>query len=371
MKSFRKLLSPEQRAVQLGHTIDPGFVNRRKIQTLLGTTGMRYIDEDIRRLPPLPDWELRLRINYIYTRIFLLFCNELRVKPLQNILASSLQDTLATQTNRLFCSTENFLPCPHVYDEKRCISVWNNLGSYPIKVELHYSTAHISADTLRLALYEGGIISVVAQLSRADDKRFIFEPLIMGFPYLFENGEHPTFEIMWHCDTFYEHFIEDFDEFSKVRQAETPASPERMRHISEAALKTCLAEILGDNAPKDWGGEQSDYFTAHIHLQGQRLTAAFLLKGPNRFLPMGLNHLGKNNDQIVRLSHEPAQILIVQHCHDITPAVRETLRAFAVQPSNSRRYCLIDGRDSLMLLDAYGLYDKALALSRSDKGSSE
>jgi len=30
------------------------------------------------------------------------------------------------------------------------------------------------------------------------------------------------------------------------------------------------------------------------------MTAAFLLKGPARFVPMGLNHLGKNNDQIVR-----------------------------------------------------------------------
>jgi hypothetical protein len=40
---------------------------------------------------------------------------------------------------------------------------------------------------------------------------------------------------------------------------------------------------------------------------------------------MGLNHLGKNNDQIVRLSREPADVLIVQHSHEILPAVRETL----------------------------------------------
>ena len=79
---------------------------------------------------------------------------------------------------------------------------------------------------------------------------------------------------------------------------------------------------------------------------------------------MNLNHLGKNNDQIVRLSHEPAQVLIVQHCHDILPSVRETLRAFAVQPSRPRRYCLIDGRESLRLLHAYGLFEKALELSR-------
>jgi hypothetical protein len=76
---------------------------------------------------------------------------------------------------------------------------------------------------------------------------------------------------------------------------------------------------------------------------------------------MSLNHLGKNNDQIYRLSQEPANVLFVQHCHDILPAVRATLRAFAVQPGKPRRYCLIDGRDSLRLLRAYGMLDKALA----------
>lgn len=78
---------------------------------------------------------------------------------------------------------------------------------------------------------------------------------------------------------------------------------------------------------------------------------------------MTLNHLGKKNNQIIRLAHEPAQILIIQHSHDIGPDVRETLRAFAVQPSNPRRYSLIDGRDSLRLLQAYNLYDKAIHLS--------
>ena len=78
---------------------------------------------------------------------------------------------------------------------------------------------------------------------------------------------------------------------------------------------------------------------------------------------MSLNHLGKNNDQIVRLAHEPADVLFVQHCHDILPSVRETLRAFAVQPNRPRRYCLIDGRDSLRLLNAYGLFERAVELS--------
>jgi hypothetical protein len=85
---------------------------------------------------------------------------------------------------------------------------------------------------------------------------------------------------------------------------------------------------------------------------------------------MDLTHLGKKGDQILRLANEPADVLIVQHCHDILPVVRSTLRAFAVQPSRPRRFCCIDGRDTLRLLKAYGLYEKALSLSgRIQEGS--
>jgi hypothetical protein len=143
-----------------------------------------------------------------------------------------------------------------------------------------------------------------------------------------------------------------------------------MREISEPAFKACLGEILHDNVTKDWGGEHSDHYTSHLHLYGRRVTTAFLLKGPGSgFEPMQITHLGKNGDQIVRLAHEPADLLVVQHCHDIGSAVRQTLRAFAVQPTGARRYCLIDGRDSFRLLTAYGLVDKALALSREGRTS--
>jgi hypothetical protein len=137
-----------------------------------------------------------------------------------------------------------------------------------------------------------------------------------------------------------------------------------MRHVSEGAFKRALGSLLGDVVPKDWGGERSDYFSAHVHLDGRRVTGAFLLKGPARFSPMGLNHLGKSNDQIFRLSQEPADVLFLQHSHDVLPAVRATLRAFAVQPSQPRRYCILDGRDSLWLLQAYNLYDRAIEWSR-------
>ncbi len=229
-----------------------------------------------------------------------------------------------------------------------------------MKVEFQYSTKFICSDTLKSRLEDGATISIIAVLYKIENGTAIFDPLIMGFPWLEEGIEQPDFDIMWYGYDFYEHYIEDFDEFNLVKNIPQPPDVKPMRNVSEKVFKKCLQKILGDTASNDWGGEQSDYFTAHLHLNGRRVTAAFLLKGPASFAPMGLKHLGKNNDQIVRLADEPAQVLIVQHSHDILPAVRKTLRAFAVQPSNPRRYCLMDGRDSLRLLQAYNLYDWAI-----------
>jgi hypothetical protein len=77
-------------------------------------------------------------------------------------------------------------------------------------------------------------------------------------------------------------------------------------------------------------------YSPHLQVGAKRLPAAFLLKGPAKFAAMTLNTLGKNSDQIVRLAHEPAQLLIVQRCHQITQAVRETLRAFTIQLGSPR-----------------------------------
>jgi hypothetical protein len=276
----------------------------------------------------------------------------------------SLGDVLARRTERIFCSNVELGPCPGLFDEERVTSPVLVDGNYDGRVELRYSTRHIFGDTPHERLRDGGyVFSVIAELSRVEDNVVVFDPIVIGTPWLEADENGPYQAVEWYASEFYEHFIEDFDEFAKVAESAEPQNSDGMRSISEAAFKTCVAEILGDSASKDWGGETSDYYTAHLRLRSRRVTAAFLFKGPARFEPMGLNHLGKNNDQIVRLADEPAEVLIVQHCHDILPSVRKTLRAFAVQPSRSRRYCLIDGRDSLRLLLAYGLYEKALALS--------
>ncbi len=61
-----------------------------------------------------------------------------------------------------------------------------------------------------------------------------------------------------------------------------------MERISETAFKTCLAQILGDQTRKDWGGEMSDHYTTSLTMNSRRYSGAFLLKGPSRFAEMGL-----------------------------------------------------------------------------------
>jgi hypothetical protein len=247
---IKAYLTSDQRAAELGLFIDPSFVNHRKVQTVIGPAGMEFIDQDISRLPSLPEWQRTVRIDHIYTSALLIFCRYLNI--------CTLQDILATQKGQLFCSTKKLLPCPEIYDTSttRAVSVWDNPGSYPFRVEFHYSKRHITGDTLRSRLHDGHLVSIVGQLSSATDKVIVFEPLVMGFPWLVEKGQHPAFDISWHTYTFYEHFVEDFDEFSKTAAVPTPSSPDRMEAISENAFKTCLAEILGDATDKDWGGEQ-------------------------------------------------------------------------------------------------------------------
>ena len=126
-----------------------------------------------------------------------------------------------------------------------------------------------------------------------------------------------------------------------------------MEKLSESEVKQKICELLKDLPKKDWGGETNDHFSANINIDGQRRSAAFILKGPAKFSEMKVVHLGTNGDQLIRLAHTPAQVLVVQHCHNISEPVREFLRAIAVQPSNPRHYCFLDGQDTYRLLKAY------------------
>lgn len=353
----RTELTSEQRSLPLRFTIDPGLVHHRLIQTVIGTAGCTLIDEQARRLPPMPDWQMRVRLDHIYASVLLEFCKATQVPTLGRYLTA--------RNGAIICSTEPLAGCRDLYRSKdaRVLSRWAPYAKSDYVCEFEYSTARVVSDTLRSELSRGAELSVVAILARAEGTHLVWKPLVIGNPWLMCDDERWADHAIWWGRNFFEHFLEDFDEFSRVRNVPIPRDSEPMRKVSERGFKRALASILGGTVPADWGGETSDFVSTNLHLVGRRVSGAFLLKGPASFRPMGLNHLGKNNDQIVRLAQEPADVLFVQHSHEITAPVRATLRAFAVQPSAPRRYCLIDGRDSLRLLQAYGLFEQAVLWS--------
>ena len=110
---------------------------------------------------------------------------------------------------------------------------------------------------------------------------------------------------------------EDIEQFGAMDKSWMPSNAEllRLADISEHQVKELICRLLGEHeVPKDWGGEESDLFSARLTVAGTRQTGAFLLKGPSKFHPMTPSDLGKNADQIYRLFNIPADIFVVQHC---------------------------------------------------------
>jgi hypothetical protein len=189
----------------------------------------------------------------------------------------------------------------------------------------------------------------------------ISEKAIEAIPFVIANPisdlGRPKTLIGRHWYNRLEVFADSIDTFEAIRKI--PALRDKhvievLRSIPEQQVKEAFAEIIGEPiVPKDWGGERSDLLSARVVLEGNRITAAFAFKGPAKFEPMTLAQLGKNGDQIDRLFSEPADLLVLQHCHAITASVRGAMRAYAQQMGNPRLFCLIDGYDTVRLFRAY------------------
>lgn len=113
--------------------------------------------------------------------------------------------------------------------------------------------------------------------------------------------------------------------------------------------------MIGEPAVSaDWGGETNDLYTSRLLVNGRQHSAAFLLKGPARFSPMTISHLGKNGDQLTRSGTSPAEVLVLQHCHYLRPEVVAYLQDVASNFRHVRRYLVLDGPDTYRLLSGTG-----------------
>jgi hypothetical protein len=168
---------------------------------------------------------------------------------------------------------------------------------------------------------------------------------------LFEKCDHPfPMPFTYHLNLP----VQEIDQFKGINFRWRPTNEQfvRLKSIPEAEIKSVFAELLGElHVQKDWGGEECDLFSSNLTVNGVPSSAAFMLKGPAKFHELKIKDCGKNGDQIPRLFKCPAEIFVVQHCHKISPAVREMMEAYAF--SNYRRkskFTIIDGYATACIL---------------------
>jgi hypothetical protein len=79
---LRRELTPAQRAAPMRLAIDPGFVNHRLIETVLGSRGTGAINQQIAYLPlDMPEWLRTTQLGHISTRTVVASCeiNKMRL----------------------------------------------------------------------------------------------------------------------------------------------------------------------------------------------------------------------------------------------------------------------------------------------------
>lgn len=225
-----------------------------------------------------------------------------------------------------------------------------------LSVKFRFHHEHLTSNSSWSELSGQRRLLVLGAVTEITDTTIEAIPGMMADPLVDLLEPHSLIGAQWRNRL--EIHAEQIDNFALIRDVPPPASKKELdvlRNIPEQEVKQAIAEIINEqNIPKDWGGEKSDLFSSWVSIDGIRTSTAFAFKGPAKFHPMTMADLGKNGDQINRLYSEPAELLVLQHCHEITAPVRDTMRAFAQRMDDLRLFCLINGYDTLRLLKAYG-----------------
>jgi hypothetical protein len=357
--SIESLPGADRTAEYFNH-IDMGFLNRRLAITALGPIRDHFLE----RQQPGEDHMTRLRNDHLLVTMLIDMCDAAEVPT----LAEALVAKKPTQT---FMSIELLEPCPEVYEQPRVSHAVHLEIDYGKPVSITYHTAHLVSATGTMTLaqgYQDGYRQAI--IGRLHDKgdRFEIEPVVIGAPWLDHLRNPGDRDLMWLGHDYGEVLPEDIEQFAAMKDVSVSSADEWMSvmgALPEEYVKKAIAGLLTEPVKADWGGEENDHYSANVALGGKRHTAAFLLKGPTKFQEMTPAMCGKNGDQIYRLVRSGADISIVQHSHLVGTAVRETLRAFVVQPgSRSRKFCIMDGQATYRLLKAYELLPTRKVVAR-------
>lgn len=152
-------------------------------------------------------------------------------------------------------------------------------------------------------------------------------------------------------------FVEDIDSFAKARDI-NPRQVKRLLPLELSAdqVQAHLREIIGESFQRADAGEPSDPLIATITVGGDRLKAAFLLKGSGTKGKLTISKCGKSGAQIEKLVQASADLYVIQHVDGIDGRVISKLKgkiASMNRQGKKCRMCIVDGTDLARLFMAH------------------
>ena len=159
-------------------------------------------------------------------------------------------------------------------------------------------------------------------------------------------------------------YIDDIDNFKEACQVK----PEKVMHLldkngklknmKEDDIQTAFENILGvKHHKRDWGGEENDLYTSNVIISGNRIAAAFMLKGKGtKKHILQISDCGKNGDQLLRLFQSPAELFVVQFVGEISVNIIKDIEGKTDtkrKEGKQAQYCIINGQDTARILFAY------------------
>lgn len=115
-------------------------------------------------------------------------------------------------------------------------------------------------------------------------------------------------------------------------------------------FRCILSRCLGDAALTEIRTDAPfDIVRTELLVDGSNVVAAFLLNAAPHGIPMTREHLGPRAEVLEQLFASPADLLVIQHDHEVRHEVHVCARVFAEQFVRPRKFCIIHGGDTRRL----------------------
>lgn len=325
----------------------PFFLNHEIALNLLGVS----VEDNRRYLPS--DGEPNMERQAKHHAVCQALAGHLDALGIDGLEIAVLRDTLRVGESVAIQQAFYFKRQPRLDGSDRVLMHAKMHTDDTVRVEASLDSARFTSDTATDFLSGRRAAYVLAVVTDIEDARITLRPFFVGTLGIGSSASELDYDVFARRRIY----PSEIDQFAKADFTKRPPV-EKLKTVADMAesdVKDYLAEIVGETfVPKDWGGERSDMYTTSLAVKGRHMATAFLLKGKSVKHPMRVADLGKNGDQIDRLYTEPAELFVVQSNQPITSAVVNTAQVYANDLRNPRRFMIITGAETAVILGAYG-----------------